>query len=575
MKKTIMTLMSLAILTMGASTVNAQKVQKAQEGNNEMKKKVEQYAPFVLKYDIGQLSREEAELVGIFIQIADVMDDIYWEQAFGQDNRKKLRELKDPYMRQFAEIQYGAWDRLDAERPFIPGYGPKPAGANFYPKDMTKEEFEKLDDPMKTSQYTILQRNGKGDLEVIPYHKAYEKYLKRVYELLDKAIELAKDDGLRKYLETRREALSTDNYFESDMMWMDMKDSRLDIVFGPIENYEDALYGYKTAYEAFVLIKDEKWSNDLARFTKMLPELQKQLPCDPKYKKEVPGTESDLNVYDVIYYAGDCNAGSKTIAINLPNDEKVQLKKGSRRLQLKNAMEAKFQNILVPIANLMISKEQLKNIKFDAFFSNVCYHEVAHGLGIKNTVTGKGNVRQALKNQYSAWEEAKADICGLYIVQTLIERGEIKGITVEDAYVTYLAGLLRSVRFGATEAHGIANMMCFNYMQDKGAFTRNKEGKYVVDSKKMRAALEGWAALVIKTEGEGDYDAAKAYADKNGKVRPDLAKDLKAIEKANIPLDIRYEQGAKVLGLEQAQKTREMKNDIKAVKTQKPLEYKK
>ncbi len=540
-----------------------------------MKKKVEQYAPFVLKYDIGQLSREEAELVGIFIQIADVMDDIYWEQAFGQDNRKKLRELKDPYMRQFAEIQYGAWDRLDAERPFIPGYGPKPAGANFYPKDMTKEEFEKLDDPMKTSQYTILQRNGKGDLEVIPYHKAYEKYLKRVYELLDKAIELAKDDGLRKYLETRREALSTDNYFESDMMWMDMKDSRLDIVFGPIENYEDALYGYKTAYEAFVLIKDEKWSNDLARFTKMLPELQKQLPCDPKYKKEVPGTESDLNVYDVIYYAGDCNAGSKTIAINLPNDEKVQLKKGSRRLQLKNAMEAKFQNILVPIANLMISKEQLKNIKFDAFFSNVCYHEVAHGLGIKNTVTGKGNVRQALKNQYSAWEEAKADICGLYIVQTLIERGEIKGITVEDAYVTYLAGLLRSVRFGATEAHGIANMMCFNYMQDKGAFTRNKEGKYVVDSKKMRAALESWAALVIKTEGEGDYDAAKAYADKNGKVRPDLAKDLKAIEKANIPLDIRYEQGAKVLGLEQAQKTREMKNDIKAVKTQKPLEYKK
>ncbi len=575
MKKTIMTLMSLAILTMGASTVNAQKVQKAQEGNNEMKKKVEQYAPFVLKYDIGHLSREEAELVGIFIQIADVMDDIYWEQAFGQDNRKKLRELKDPYMRQFAEIQYGAWDRLDAERPFIPGYGPKPAGANFYPKDMTKEEFEKLDDPMKTSQYTILQRNGKGDLEVIPYHKAYEKYLKRVYELLDKAIELAKDDGLRKYLETRREALSTDNYFESDMMWMDMKDSRLDIVFGPIENYEDALYGYKTAYEAFVLIKDEEWSNDLARFTKMLPELQKQLPCDPKYKKEVPGTESDLNVYDVIYYAGDCNAGSKTIAINLPNDEKVQLKKGSRRLQLKNAMEAKFQNILVPIANLMISKEQLKNIKFDAFFSNVCYHEVAHGLGIKNTVTGKGNVRQALKNQYSAWEEAKADICGLYIVQTLIERGEIKGITVEDAYVTYLAGLLRSVRFGATEAHGIANMMCFNYMQDKGAFTRNKEGKYVVDSKKMRAALESWAALVIKTEGEGDYDAAKAYADKNGKVRPDLAKDLKAIEKANIPLDIRYEQGAKVLGLEQAQKTREMKNDIKAVKTQKPLEYKK
>ena len=543
MKKLILSIATLAFLAMGNVT-------QAQEPNKEMKKKVEQYAPYTLKYDIGQLSENEAKLVGIFIEIADVMDDIFWEQSFGLDNRRKLRDIKDPALRRFAEIHYGAWDRLDAEKPFLPGFGPKPAGANFYPKDMTKEEFEKLDDPMKTSQYTILRRNAKGELEVIPYHKAYAKQLERVDRLLERAIELAEDDGLRKYLEARREALHTDDYLESDMVWMDMKKSRLDFVFGPIENYEDALYGYKTAHEAFVLIKDEKWSEDLARFTKMLPELQKELPCDPKYKQEVPGTESDLNVYDVIYYAGDCNAGSKTIAINLPNDERVHLKKGTRRLQLKNAMQAKFETIMMPISKLMICKDQIDNVKFDAFFSNVCYHEVAHGLGIKNTITGKGNVRKALQNQYSAWEEAKADICGLYIVQTLIERGEIKDITIEDAYVTYIAGLLRSVRFGATEAHGIANMMCFNYMQDKGAFTKDKDGKYVVNVKKMRTALEGWAALVLKTEGDGDYDVAKAYAEKNGKVRPDLAKDLKAIEKANIPVDIVYEQGLKVLGLE-------------------------
>ena len=543
MKKLILSIATLAFLATGNVT-------KAQEPNKEMKKKVEQYAPYTLKYDIGQLSENEAKLVGIFIEIADVMDDIFWEQSFGLDNRRKIRDIKDPNLRRFAEIHYGAWDRLDAEKPFLPGFGPKPAGANFYPKDMTKEEFEKLDDPMKTSQYTILRRNAKGDLEVIPYHKAYAKQLERVDRLLERAIELAEDDGLRKYLEARREALRTDDYLESDMIWMDMKKSRLDFVFGPIENYEDALYGYKTAHEAFVLIKDEKWSEDLARFTKMLPDLQKELPCDPKYKQEVPGTESDLNVYDVIYYAGDCNAGSKTIAINLPNDERVHLKKGTRRLQLKNAMQAKFETIMMPISKLMICKDQIDNVKFDAFFSNVCYHEVAHGLGIKNTITGKGNVRKALQNQYSAWEEAKADICGLYIVQTLIERGEIKDITIEDAYVTYIAGLLRSVRFGATEAHGIANMMCFNYMQDKGAFTKDKDGKYVVNVKKMRTALEGWAALVLKTEGDGDYDVAKAYAEKNGKVRPDLAKDLKAIEKANIPVDIVYEQGLKVLGLE-------------------------
>ena len=546
--------MALALLTMTGSVLKAQDTRM-----NNIKQKVEQYAPFTLKYDMGQLEPREVELIGIFIDIADIMDEIFWEQAFGRDNRAKLKEIKDPEMRRFAEIQYGAWDRLDSEKPFLPGYGPKPAGANFYPKDMTKEEFEKLDNKMKTSQYTILRRNPKGELEVIPYHKAYEKQLSRVDKLLEKAIELADDEGLRKYLESRREALHTDDYFESDMVWMDMKKSRLDFVFGPIENYEDALYGYKTAYEAFVLIKDEKWSEDLARFTEMLPDLQKQLPCDPKYKKEVPGTESDLNVYDVIYYAGDCNAGSKTIAINLPNDERVHLKKGTRRLQLKNAMEAKFEKIMLPIANLMICKEQQKNVKFDAFFNNVCNHEVAHGLGIKNTITGKGNVRQALQNQYSAWEEAKADICGLFIVQTLIEKGEIRNITVEDAYVTYLAGLLRSVRFGATEAHGIANMMCFNYMQDKGAFSRNKEGKYVVDVKKMRTALEGWAALVLKTEGDGDYEAAKSYAAKNGIVRPELAKDLKAIEKANIPVDIYYEQGHKVLGLKHAQEDRNAK----------------
>ena len=563
MKKQILTIVAIAIVAMCGSSLQAQ------SKTDEMKKKVEQYAPYTLSYDLSQLSPQEVELVGIFIEIADVMDDIFWEQSFGTDNRKKLKEIKDQYLRRFAEIHYGAWDRLDSEKPFLPGYGAKPAGANFYPADMTKEEFEKIKDPAKTSQYTILKRNEKGEIEVIPYYKAYARQLKRVDILLEKAIGLAEDDGLRKYLETRREALQNDDYFESDMVWMDMKKSRLDFVFGPIENYEDALFGYKTAHEAFVLIKDEKWSDDLARFTKMLPDLQKQLPCDPKYKQEVPGTESDLNVYDVVYYAGDCNAGSKTIAINLPNDERVHLEKGTRRLQLKNAMQAKFEKIMMPIAKLMISKEQMDNVKFDAFFSNVCYHEVAHGLGIKNTITGKGNVRKALQNQYSAWEEAKADICGLYIVQTLIERGEITGITVEDAYVTYIAGLLRSVRFGATEAHGIANMMCFNYMQDHKAFSRDKEGKYVVNVKNMRTALEGWAALVLKTEGDGDYDVAKSYAEKNGKVRPELAKDLKAIEKANIPVDIVYNQGLKAMGLEKALDRKDMQP--KQIKESKPL----
>ncbi|MBQ6955133.1 MAG: Zn-dependent hydrolase [Bacteroidales bacterium] len=554
MKKIAIPLLALAI---AATTVaNAQ--------NNAMtiKDKIEQYATVPLKADMEKLSERERELVSLFIEIADVMDDIYWEQTFGEGNRKRLKELEDPDKRRFAEIQYGAWDRLDGDRPFLSGYGDKPAGANFYPADMKEAEFNKLDDPLKTSPYSILRRDIKGNIIVIPYSKAYAKQLRQADMLLGKAIELAEDEEMKNYLEARREALRSDEYQKSDMVWMDMKKSRLDFVFGPIENYEDGLFGLKTSFEAFVLIKDEDWSGRLERYTSMLPEMQTLLPCDPKYKRERPGTESDLYVYDVVYYAGECNAAGKTIAINLPNDEQVQLERGTRRMQLRNAMEAKYENILFPIANLMIDKSQIKNVRFEAFFNNVCFHEVAHGLGIKNTIDGKGTVREALKNQYSAWEEAKADICGLFMVQTLIEKGELKGISVEDAYVSYMAGLLRSVRFGAKEAHGIANIMCFNFMQDRKAFTRTKDGRYKVDVKNMRKAIEEWAALVLATEGNGDYKAASNYAAKNGTVRLELQHDLKTIEKAKIPIDIVFKQGPRELGLKKAMHKHGGKSDM-------------
>ena len=548
MKKVFIPLISFAMLaTVACHNNNEQKP--AQNQPSELQQKVDEYAQFTLSTDLSVLSDKEKQLIPIFIKIGEIMDELYWEQSYGSANRKALDTLSDPAMKAFANIHYGAWDRLDSEKPFIPGVGERPKGANFYPSDMSVEEFDALNDPAKTSQYTIIRRDENGALKVVPYHVAYADKLAQVDSLLAQAIDLAEDPGLKKYLSERRKAFKTDDYFASDMAWMDMKQSKLDFVVGPIENYDDALFGYKTSYEAFILVKDVKWSNDLAKFVKMLPDLQKQLPCDPKYKKEVPGTESDLNVYDVIYYAGDCNAASKTIAINLPNDERVQLKKGARRLQLKNAMQAKFDNILVPIANLFVCDDQKDNVNFNAFFSNVCFHEVAHGLGIKNTVNGKGNIRQALKNQYSAWEEAKADICGLFLTTKLIEMGEITNCSVEDAYVTFIAGILRSVRFGATEAHGIANMMCFNYLQDNGAFSRNAQGKYVVDVAKAKTAMEGWAALILRVEGDGDFDFAQKYAAENGIIRPDLQKDLDAIRSNNIPRDIVYQQGLSALGL--------------------------
>ncbi len=543
MKKTA--LMLLAIMTIASIFQQSQ----AQDKRDDVASKVRQYAVYPLKYDMESLSEQDRELVTIFIQIANIMDELYWEQCFGLENKAKLESLADLNMYEYAKINYGAWDRMDGNKPFLPNYKNKPEGANFYPANMTKKEFESLKNPLKTSPYTILRRDIKGNLLVIPYSQAYSRQLKEVDMLLDNAINIAENPSLREYLMAKREALQTDDYLNSDIAWMEMKDSQLDFVFGPIENYEDGLYGYKTAYEAFVLVKDKEWSERLKQYTKLLPEMQRMLPCKPEYKKERPGTNSDINVYDVIYYAGDCNAAGKTIAINLPNDEKVQLSHGTRRLQLRNAMQAKFDMIVKPIADLAISKNQQGNIKFNAFFNNVCFHEVAHGLGIKQTITGKGTVREALQNQYSAWEEAKADICGLFLVQKMIENGEIKDITVEDAYVTYVASLIRSVRFGATEAHGIANIMCFNFLNSRKAITLEKDGRYSVNIKEMNSAIAAWAERVLTTEGNGDYKAAQEYAAKNGVVRPELQKVLNKISKANIPVDIRFEQGYQILGL--------------------------
>lgn len=543
MKKLMISLMAISML----AAVGC-KHEKTEE-KSEIQQKVDEYAEFTLTTDLSVLSEKEKQLLPVLIQIADIMDDLYWDQYFGAQNRANLDTITDPAVKAFAMIQYGAWDRLDEEKPFIPGFGPRPAGCNFYPLDMTAEEYEALADPEKSSQYTVIRRDENGALKVVPYHVEYAEDLAKVDSLMGVAIDLAEDQGLKKYLTERRKALLTDDYYASDLAWMDMKQSKIDFVVGPIENYDDALYGSKTSYESFILVKDEQWSNDLAKFVGMLPQLQSELPCEPQYKPAMKGAESDLNVYDVIYYAGDCNAGSKTIAINLPNDERIHQEKGARRLQLKNAMQAKFETILQPIANLFVCEDQLDNVNFNAFFSNVCFHEVAHGLGIKQTVTDGKGLREALGNQYSSWEEAKADICGLFLTTKLIEMGEITNCTTEDAYVTFIAGILRSVRFGATEAHGIANMMCFNYLQDNGAFTRNNEGKYVVDVKKAEAAMKSWAALILRVEGEGDYAFAKEYAAKNGKIRPDLQKDLDLIRTNNIPKDIIYNQGLNALGL--------------------------
>jgi hypothetical protein len=546
MRKYFIETLAITVIAMLSVACSGNK-EKTEEKKSDMQQKVEEFAAVELTTDLSNLTEKERQMLAVFIDIADIMNDLFWKQAFG--DKSVLDTISDEWTKKFAMINYGPWERLNDLKPFVSGYGEKPLGAQFYPPDMTKEEFEALNDANKTSLYTVLVRDEAGKLKSVFYKDYYKDQLNKVYELMQKAIELAEDPGLKKYLELRLEALKTDDYLASDMAWMDMKDSKIDFVVGPVENYEDKLFGYKAAYEAFVLVKDIQWSNDLAKFTKMLPDLQKELPCDPKYKQEIPGTESDLNVYDAVYYAGDCNSGSKTIAINLPNDERVHLEKGTRRLQLKNAMKAKFDKIMIPIGDVILEKEQQQNLKFEAFFWNVTFHEVAHGLGIKNTVTDKSNIRQALQAQYSAWEEAKADILGLFMVENLIGKGEITNITVEEAYTTFIAGMLRSVRFGAASAHGQANTMCYNFFEEKGAFTRNADGKYHIDIEKAKQALRDWAAFVLQVEGEGDLATAISYNEKNGKINEKLQADLDIINNAGIPRDIDFKQGKQVLGL--------------------------
>lgn len=540
-------MINLSLSLLGVATVASTLFScSTQQQESPMKAKVEEYAQVELKSDlVNNLNDKEKELVKIFFQVGEITDDLFWQQTFG--DKSQLDTITDSYAKEFAMIHYGAWDRLDNNKPFLVGYGEKPAVCNYYPHDITAEEFDAFEDANKNSWYTVIRRNEDGSLKSVWYHEAYAEEIGRICALLEKAVTLAEDPGLKNYLEKRIEAFKTDDYLESDLAWMDMKDSKIDFVTGPIESYDDKFQETKALYESFILLKDEARSKDLAKFVAMLPTLQKELPCAPEYKTFVPGTSSDLNVYDAVYYAGDCNAGSKTIAINLPNDERVHALKGTRRLQLRNSMKAKFDKILMPIGQLIVTPEQQKYLNFDAFFWNVTFHEVAHGLGVKQTINTNESVDAVMGTEKTSWEEAKADILGLFMVTKLIEMGEITNITAEDAIATYIAGILRSVRFGAASSHGKANMMCFNYMEKAGAFSRDAKGQYVIDFGKAKEAMNGWAALILQTQGDGNVEFATKYRAENGGITPALQADLDKINGAGIPRDITFIQGADIL----------------------------
>lgn len=507
-----------------------------------------QYTPVMLEVDTTALTPRQRRLVPLLVAAARQMNAAYWQEAYG-DGDSLLATLTDPQLRRYVEINFGPWDRLDNFAPFVPDVGPHPAGANYYPRDMTKAGFDSAAagggahaDSLK-HLYTMVRRDAAGHLVAIPYHEFFKAQHDTAAAKLDTAAQLARDPGFKRYLTLRAQALRTDDYQPSDFAWMELKTNTLELVIGPIETYEDGLFGYKTAHEAFVLVKDKTWSQRLSRYAAMLPALQRGIPVPEAYKRETPGSSGDLNAYNVVYVAGQANVGSKTIAINLPNDEQVQLKKGARRLQLENAVRAKFDKIVMPVAQMLLDTAQLGDVNFDSFFENVMFHEVAHGLGIKNTINGKGLVRTALKERASALEEGKADILGLYMIRQLHTQGDLAKENIGDNYVTFLASLLRAVRFGGSDAHGRANIVAFNFLESQGAFMRDSvSGRYHVDFTKFRDGTDSLARIILTLQGNGDYDGVGALNAKYGAITPTLQSDLDRLRTKGIPVDITYEQ---------------------------------
>lgn len=514
-----------------------------------MADKVSDYIPVQLTCDLSGLSENEKLMIPKLIEVSKIIDEIFWEQSYG--NKEELfNDIKGEDTLQYVKINYGPWDRLAGHKTFIERYGKKPLGANFYASDIKYLQFVDMKFEDKFSAYTLLRRMDDGSLYTIPYHKAFNEKLQKAASLMKEASALAEDEGLKNYLNLRADALLNDNFFDSDMAWMDMKSNTIDFLVGPVEDVEDRFLSIKAAYEAYILIKDQKWTDKLEKLSSYLPKLQASLPVDELYKKEVPGKSSDIGVYDAVYYAGICNAGPKNISINRPLDGRVQLEKGNRKLEFKNVMQLKFDKILLPIANVLIDEEQIKHVQFHAFFENSLLFEIGDALGIKFTINNNGSVKEALKEEYSTINTTKAEVLRLYLATQLHEMGELNDGELMDNYVTQMANILRSVRFGAGHAQGKANMIVFNYFQESGAFNRNEaSGKYSVNFEKMKKAVTDLVTKIITIQGNGDYRACVDMVKEKSMIKEQLQKDIAKITEAGIKKDIVFEQGVEVLGL--------------------------
>lgn len=514
-----------------------------------IEKKVNQFSPTVLKYNKNELDENQQKVVANLYKAAKKMDDIFLKQVYSK-NEQILEEIKASqsdtakYVLQYFDIMFGPFDRLNHNKPFY-GKEQKPKGANFYPEDMTKREFNQWikdhpeDEKAFTSTFTVIRRDG-DKLIAIPYSEYYKEDLSKAAGFMRDAAQYADNPSLKKYLLSRAAAFESNDYFQSDMDWMDLKDHKIEVVIGPYEVYEDELFNYKASFECYLTIRDVDASQKLKVFGSYLDDLEKNLPIPDEYKNFARGSESPMEVVQQIYSSGDCKAGIQTIAFNLPNDERVREKKGSKKVLIKNLHEAKFQKQLLPIAKIILNQEDLKYVTFDGFFTDVLMHEMSHGIGPGNIVVDgrKTNVQKELKETYSTIEECKADVLGMYNNIFMIKKGEFKKEFENEVWYSFLGGIFRSIRFGFAEAHGAGNAIIFNYLLEHGAYVFDKQTEKIsIDHDKIYEVIKNLANELLMIEATGDYEASKAMIAKYVVESP-VIKLLQA-KMTDIPVDIK------------------------------------
>jgi len=542
--------LSLSILCLLAVTVlNAQNPKPA--GNTDLARKIARFAPTTLTADTSKLGAKDKLALQKIIEAAKLLDPLFLRQVWSRNSEleKKLLADKTPAGRQrlhYFYINDGPWSRLDSDEPFVDGVPrEKPHGAAAYPDDMTKDEFNRwvetlsAEDTQKaTGFFYVIRRGNDGKLMSVPYSQAYREFLEPTAKLLRQAAALTTNKTLSNFLTKRADALMSDDYYESDVAWMDL-DAPIEVTFGPYETYEDKLFSYKASFEAYVTLRDDAETAKLAKFSNHLQELENNLPIDPKYRNPKLGAASPIRVVNEVFASGEGNSGVQTAAYNLPNDERVVKEKGSKRVMLKNVQDAKFSKTLVPISKVVLEPSLIASLSFESFFTHILCHELMHGLGPHNIKAGGEDttVRKQLKELYSSIEEAKADATGLWALQYMIDKGIIEKSMERTLYSTFLASMFRSVRFGITEAHGRGVALQFNYLTDEGAIKYDSaKGTFSVDQQKFKEGVTKLTRDLLTLEAEGSYDKAKAMLDKFAVIRPEMQQALDKLKE--VPVDI-------------------------------------